>query len=33
MGQDNQYVYKDSLCLTDENISDLMAEGVITAEG
>ena len=32
LGQDNERIYKDLLGLTDDEISDLMAEGVITTE-
>ncbi len=32
LGQDNDYVYKQVLGMTDDDISDLMAEGVITTE-
>ncbi len=32
LGQDNQHVYKDILGMTDDDISDLIAEGVITTE-
>lgn len=33
IGEDNEYVYKETLGFTDDEISDLMAEGVITIEG
>jgi crotonobetainyl-CoA:carnitine CoA-transferase CaiB-like acyl-CoA transferase len=32
LGQHNEYVYKEILGLTDEEIGDLIAEGVITTE-
>ncbi len=32
LGQDNQYVYKEILGLTDDDIGDMLAEGVITTE-
>lgn len=30
LGKDNEYVYKEILGLTDDDISDLLVEGVIT---
>ena len=33
LGQHNEYVYKEILGMTDEEIGDLIAEGVITTEG
>ena len=33
LGQHNEYVYKEILGMTDEQIGDLIAEGVITIEG
>ena len=33
LGQHNEYVYKEILGMTDEQIGDLIAEGVITVEG
>ena len=32
LGQDNDYVYKEVLGLTDDDIADMLAEGVITTE-
>jgi len=32
VGQDNDYVYKEILGLTDDDIADMLAEGVITTE-
>ncbi len=32
LGQDNEYVYKEILGLTDDDIGDMLAEGVITTE-
>ncbi len=32
LGQDNDYVYKEVLGMTDDDISDMIAEGVITTE-
>lgn len=32
LGQDNQHVYKEILGMTDDDIADMMAEGVITTE-
>ncbi len=32
LGQDNQYVYKEILGMTDDDIADMLAEGVITTE-
>lgn len=32
LGQDNDYVYKEILGLTDDDIADMLAEGVITTE-
>ena len=32
LGQHNEYVYKEILGMTDEQIGDLIAEGVITTE-
>ena len=32
LGQHNEYVYKEILGMTDEQIGDLIAEGVITVE-
>jgi crotonobetainyl-CoA:carnitine CoA-transferase CaiB-like acyl-CoA transferase len=33
LGQDNQYVYKDVLGFSDDEIADMLIEGVITTEG
>lgn len=32
LGKDNEYVYKEILGLTDDDISDLLVEGVITTD-
>ena len=32
LGKDNEYVYKEILGLTDDEISDLLIEGVITTD-
>lgn len=32
LGQDNEYVYKEVLGYSDDEISDFLAEGVITVE-
>ncbi len=32
LGQDNDHVYKEILGLTDDDIADMLAEGVITTE-
>jgi len=32
LGEDNEYIFKEILGMTDDQISDLMAEGVITSE-
>jgi len=33
LGQDNQYVYSEILGLSDDEIADMVVEGVITTEG
>lgn len=32
LGEDNEHVYKEILGLTDDEIADLLAEGVITTD-
>ena len=32
LGQDNEYVYREILGLSDDDIADMLAEGVITTE-
>ena len=32
LGQDNDYVYREVLGLSDDDIADMLAEGVITTE-